>query len=132
MPPLRDKNVGGLDVTMNDAFVVSGIERIGNLDGNGDNTVGIQGACRYQVFQRYAIQVLHGDEGMAFVARNFVDGADIGVIKRRCTSCFAAKTFQGVRVPGCVLRQELESDKGHAFIAMEYLDGVTLKYLIAA
>src|SRR5882762_2346340 len=85
MPPLRDKNVGGLDVTMNDAFVVSGIERIGNLDGNGDNTVGIQGACGYQIFQRYAIQVLHGDEGMAFVAPNFVDGADIGVIKRRCT-----------------------------------------------
>ena len=92
---------------MNDAFAVSGIERIGDLDGNRDNTLRIQRACSYQVFQGHAIQVLHGDERMAFVASDFVDGADIGVIERGCASCFAAKTFQGMRVPGCVLRQEL-------------------------
>ena len=44
---------------------------------------------------------------LAFVAPNFVDGADIGVIERRCASCFAAKTFQGMRVLGRALRQEL-------------------------
>ena len=105
--PLGDENVGGFDVAMNDAFAVSGIERIGNLDGNRDNALRIQGACGDQVFQRHAIQVLHGDERLAFVAPDFVDGADIGVIERRCASCFAAKTFQGMRVPGCVLRQKL-------------------------
>src|SRR5207244_8162066 len=30
--PLRDKDVGGLEVTMDDALTVSRIERVGNLD----------------------------------------------------------------------------------------------------
>ncbi len=31
-PPLGNENVGGFDVAMNDAFAVSRIERIGDLD----------------------------------------------------------------------------------------------------
>ena len=36
-PPLGNENVGGFDVTMNDAFAVRCIQRIGNLDCNRDN-----------------------------------------------------------------------------------------------
>src|SRR5580698_6526501 len=107
MPPLGDENVGGFNVAMNDAFAVSSIERIGNLDGNRDDTLQIQSAGGYEVFQRYAIQILHGDERMAFVAANFVDRTDIGVIERGCTSSFPAKTLQRKRVLGCGLGQEL-------------------------
>jgi len=92
---------------MNDAFAVSSIERIGNLDGNGDHTLSIQSSCRYQVFQRYAIQVLHSDKCLTLVFPNFVDGADVWMIERRSSTRFTAKTFQGNRVPGRVLRQEL-------------------------
>ena len=38
---------------------------------------------------------------------NFVDGADVGMIERRCPPRFAAKTFQGNGILRCVLRQEL-------------------------
>src|SRR5205807_1138011 len=90
--PFRNENVGGFDVTMNYALVVSGIERVGNLDRNGDHAIGIERACCYKVLQRYAIQVLHRYERVAFVASNFVDGADIWVTERRCISCFTTKT----------------------------------------
>ncbi len=33
MSALGDKNIGGLDVAVNDPFGVGGIERVGNLDG---------------------------------------------------------------------------------------------------
>jgi hypothetical protein len=32
VPPLGDENVGGFDITMNDAFAVRSIERVGNLE----------------------------------------------------------------------------------------------------
>ena len=32
------EQIRGLDVSMNDAFDVGGIERVSNVDGNGDNT----------------------------------------------------------------------------------------------
>src|SRR4029077_10627083 len=89
--PFRNENVGGLDVTMNDSLAVRGIERVGHLDCNRYDTDGIECACCNEVLQRYAIQVLHGDESVAFVGSNFIDGADIWVIERRCISCFTTK-----------------------------------------
>ena len=74
-----------------------------------------QGACGYQVFQGYAVQVLHGNERLAIVSSNFVDGADIGMIERRCASCFAAKTFESLGIPGCVsLAGTLKRQTGRA------------------
>ena len=56
---LRDENVGGFDVTMNDAFAVSCIESIGDLDGNRNNPLCIQRTSGYQYFRvtpsRYSI-----------------------------------------------------------------------------
>jgi hypothetical protein len=82
----------------------------------------IECACGYQVLQRHAVQILHGDERVAFVAANFIDGADIGVIERRCASCFPAKTFQSKRVLGCGLGQELEGDKSAEFVILGFVD----------
>jgi len=89
---------------MNDASAMSGIERVSNLDCNRNNTFRVQCTGRYQISQSYAIQVFHGNERTAFVRPNFVNGTDIRMIERRRASCFAAKTFEGQRVLGCILR----------------------------
>ena len=116
MPTLGDKNISGFDVTMNDAFDVGSIEGIGNLDGNGDNTLRIERARGYQIFQRYTIHVLHGDERLAVVAPNFVDGADIRMVERRCASRFTAKAFERLRVLRCAFGEKLQSDKPAEFV----------------
>jgi hypothetical protein len=56
------------------------------------------------------------------VAPNFVDGANVGVIEGRYTSCFTAKTFEGMWVPGCALRQELQSDKPAKLNVLGFVD----------
>jgi hypothetical protein len=47
------------------------------------------------LFQRPAFQQLHGDEGLAFVFVNVVDGADAVMIQRRRRTRFALEVFQG-------------------------------------
>ena len=46
MPALGDEDVRGLDVAMNDAFGVRGIQRVGNLDGQVESSVSISRAGR--------------------------------------------------------------------------------------
>jgi hypothetical protein len=45
------------------------------------------------VLQGHSIEVLHGDERTTVVLADFVDGADIGVVQARGSTCLAAKTF---------------------------------------
>ena len=73
--------------------------------------VGLQWPACDAVVQRHPIQVLHHDEGSAFVLAEFVDGADVGMIERRGGASFAAETFQGLRVLRHFVRQELQSDE---------------------
>jgi hypothetical protein len=47
------------------------------------------------LFQRLAFQQLHGDEGLAFVLVNVVDGADVRMIERRRRASFALGAFPG-------------------------------------
>jgi hypothetical protein len=51
------------------------------------------------------------DEGLAFVLPDLVDGADVGVVEGRGGPSFATEALQRLRIPGNLLRQELEGDK---------------------
>ena len=61
--------------------------------------------------QRLAVQILHGDEGLAFVLAYFVDGADIGMVESRSGLGFALKPLQGLLVLDKLLGQEFERYK---------------------
>ena len=76
-----DKNIGGLDVAMNDplawavsrasAISMARVRDVSVSSGRPDNFV----------FESGAFQALHGDEGAALMLADVVDGANIGMIQ---------------------------------------------------
>ena len=69
------------------------------------------GRARDAMLQRHAVQKLHGDEGLAVLLADVVDGADVGMIQRGSGPGFAAEAVQGLRVAGDLVGQELEGDE---------------------
>src|ERR1700730_12978123 len=67
------------------------------------------------VFQRHAIHELHGNERLAFVLPNLVDGANIRMVERGSSTSFAAKAFERLWVFSYILGEELQSDKATKF-----------------
>ena len=94
----RHKNICWLDIAMNDALCVSGIERIGNLDSEVEHLVECERLLANPMLQRLAFEQLHGDERNCLAAVvhdvDFIDGADVGVIQRRGCPRFPLKSFE--------------------------------------
>ena len=107
----RDKDVRRLDVAMDDAFTVSGVQRVGNLGRQIEKQSDSMGVPRDLMLQGHAIEKLHGDEGASLVIADLVNRADVGVVQRRSCARLAAKAFQGLRVLCDLVRQELERDE---------------------
>ena len=63
------------------------------------------------VLQRQPVQKLHGDEGLAVLLADVVNGADVGMIQRGGGLRFALETLEGLRVTGDFVGQELEGDE---------------------
>src|SRR5229473_39136 len=104
-----DKNVGRLDVSVNDALAVRRVQRIGHLNPQTTQNIRRNRPAADTMFQCYALEKLHGDEASAALLADFVNGADVGVIQRGGGSRLAPKKFQGLRVLCQGLRQELQS-----------------------
>ena len=62
-------------------------------------------------FSVMPIQKLHGDERLITVLADVVNRADVGVVERRGRLRFAPETFECLRVPGYVVRQELQGNE---------------------
>ena len=105
------ENVCGFDVAVYDAFRVSGVERVGDFNGECDQRLIVERAAHDHVLQRQAIQILHRDETLALVFADFVDGADIGMVEGGGGAGFATEALQSLRVLRDIVRQELEGDK---------------------
>jgi hypothetical protein len=107
---LGDEDIGGLDVAVNDAFRVRGIQSVGNLDSEGENQVRLHRAIADAVLQRHAVQKLHGDEGSPVRLVDLVDSADVRVVQRRRSLGFALESAESLRVVGEFVGKKLQSD----------------------
>jgi hypothetical protein len=58
------------------------LTRVGDLNCQSEQNLNIDGPPRDLMLQCHAVQKLHGDERLAVLVVNFVDGADVGMIQR--------------------------------------------------
>ena len=94
------KQVCGLDVAVDYAFCVCCVQRVRNLDGEGQNQLGFHRSPSDAVFQRQPVQKLHGDEGLPIVLADLVDGANVGMVEGGRSTSLPPKAFQSLRVMG--------------------------------
>lgn len=92
---LIDNDVGGFDIPVNDAPLMRCGQRIGQLDSNGEGAFHIQRPPPYHLLEAFAFEVLHDDEMQPTVLVDFIDRADVRVVKRRSELGFAEKPLAG-------------------------------------
>ncbi len=108
---LGDKNICGLDVAMDDALAVGGVERVGDLDTQSDQGFCVERPAFDAMLERLAFEKFHGDKSQAVLLVDFVNGADIGMIQSRGCLRFALKTAERLLIFGDIVGQELEGDE---------------------
>ena len=81
MPALGHEDIRGLDVSVNDALLVRRIQRVGDLDRQVEQRLNLERLAFDQVPEGLPFQQLHGNEWLAFVLADFVDGADVGMVE---------------------------------------------------
>src|ERR1700693_5586270 len=96
---------------MNDAFGMSRVQRIGDLDAEVNQTVSFERAAEYGFPQSLAFEILHHDEAQAAVFANFGNGADVGVVQSGSGAGFTAKKLERLGIVRDVVGQKLQSDK---------------------
>src|SRR5579862_4948980 len=96
---------------MNDAFGVSGVERVGDVDADIEKAIDFERRADDNVLESRTFHELHDDEGAAVVFLNVVNGADVGMVERGCGARFALKTFESLGIGSDVLGKEFESDE---------------------
>ena len=109
-PAVHEEDVRGLDVAVHDSLRVRGIQAVGDLDADLQELRNLDGLDGDAVLEGLAFEQFHRDERPAFELADVVDRADVGVIEGRCRARFPAKPLDRLRIPGNVVRKELQRD----------------------
>src|SRR5436309_722036 len=108
---LRDEDIGGLDIAVNDSFRVRSVQRVRNLNGEVEERLGFERLPCGPVLERLALQQLHGDKRLAFVLIDVVDGADVRMVERGSSLRLSPEAFQGLMILRQGFWQELQCDE---------------------
>ncbi len=110
MSALRDKNIRGLDVAMDDAFGVRGVEGVGDLDSQLEQGFEFYGP-RTDTMQSHTVEKFHRDEGLAVLIANVVDGADVGMVQGGRSLGFALKSGQDLGIAGDIFGEKFQGNE---------------------
>src|SRR3954468_16455858 len=106
MPAPGNKDVRRLDVSMDYACTVGGVQRVGDLSGQWQQSLGCKRTPAQTLLQGDAIYKFHGDKRFAIFLSEIVDGADIGMVQSRRGFRFTAKPLQRRSILGNIFGQE--------------------------
>src|SRR5947207_216103 len=111
MTSLGDEDVCGLNVAMNDALSVGGLERVSDFSDERKQAFRFQRLAPDQIAEREAIEELHCDKSAALLFADIVQRADIWVVERGSSLGFTTKTDERLRIIGEFVRQKFKRDK---------------------
>jgi hypothetical protein len=94
---IGDEDVGRLDVAVQDAARVRGVERVGNLHAEPQQHADLERPAVDLARQRAPFEQLHRDEGAPVVLVHLVDGADVRMVERRRGARLAQEAFDRLR-----------------------------------
>ncbi len=111
VPTLGHKDIGRLDVAVDNAFCVRSVQSIGNLDSERQHHLDVQWFAGDPVLQCHAVQKLHGNESLTIFLTDVVNRANILMIQSRRRLRLALEAGQCLRVSGDFFGQKLESNE---------------------
>jgi hypothetical protein len=117
-----DKEVGRLDVAMDDVLGMRCIQRIGNLNTQPQNRVDLEWPGLDPLFQGLALEKFHGDEGAPIVFINFINRADVGMVQGRRSFGFAPEAAKSFGILCDRIGKEFERDKASQLKVLSLVD----------
>src|SRR5690242_822047 len=104
------KNIGRLDVAVDDGFRMSGIKSVGDLVAIVRDFFDVQGLPGNAMFQGLSLENLHNNEVLAFELVHVIDRADVRVIQGGSSTSFPLKALDRQMVSGNLFGEELHRD----------------------
>src|SRR4051812_24266199 len=104
------EDIRRLDVAMDDAAAVGGVEGIGDLDAVLRQGRVLDRLPADLLVERLAFEQFHGDELLAVVVADFIDGADVAVVQRGCGASLALEALERLRITLEFAVEEFERD----------------------
>jgi len=86
-------------------------QSVGDLDREAEQVVALDRLSADAMFERPAIEEFHGDEAVAVLFADVVDGTDVGMVQSGSGFGFSAKTLKGLWIFGEIFRKELDGNK---------------------
>ena len=108
---LREHDVAGLQIPVDDARAVRLVERRRDLDRRLERLVDRERALRQPIRQRLAFEILHDEERGAVLLADVVQRADVRMIELRDRAGFAIEALAELRVGGEGVGENLDRDR---------------------